>query len=65
MKTRRYARKNTNSDIRTILKTKGYSLAGWARANGYNRVSTHLALVGRMNGSLAREIRAKVQNLKG
>ena len=59
------ARKKQTSDIRTILRSKGYSISGWSRANGYNRISVQLALSGQMNGKCAREIRAKVENLKG
>lgn len=59
------ARKKLSSDIRSILRNKGYSISGWSRANGYNRISVHLALSGQMNGRHAREIRTKVENLKG
>ena len=52
-------------DLRYCLFSRGYSLAGWARANNYNITSVWFALTGRMNGKRAREIRAKVENLKG
>jgi len=58
------SQKNKPKNIRNVLKRKGYSLAGWSRANGYNQTSVWLALVGRMNGRLGREIRSKVEAIK-
>ena len=59
------ARKKAAPDIRRDLRVKGYSISGWARANGYNRISVSLALSGRMNGRLGKEIRKRVEVLKG
>lgn len=53
------------SNLKQILKGNGYSISGWARANGYNRISVSLALSGRMNGRLGKEIRKRVEVLKG
>jgi hypothetical protein len=52
-------------DIRQSLYSRGYSLAGWSRVNGYNITSVFFALTGKMAGKRAREIRSKVENLKG
>ena len=56
--------KTRQPDITHLLRGKGYSLAGWSRANKYNVTSAWLALTGRMDGPLAREIRAKVEALE-
>ena len=56
-------KKTPPRNIRNLLRNKGYSLAGWSRANGYNVTSVWFALTGRMNGKRAKEIRSKVESL--
>lgn len=55
----------SGKDLRLQLRCHGYSVAGWARANGYARQTVHRALSGINLGKRAREIRTKVENLKG
>lgn len=47
-------------DYKAILKRKGYSVKGWARANGFSRTTTDRALAGFHNGKISKEIRHKV-----
>ncbi|MBE6413217.1 MAG: hypothetical protein E7035_01530 [Verrucomicrobiaceae bacterium] len=62
---KRASKKRILDDIRPLLYSRGYSLSGWSRANGYNVTSVFFSLTGKMQGKRAREIRAKVENLKG
>lgn len=55
--------KSSPEDLRKILREQGYSLVGWARANGYSRITVTRALSGRHLGKRGREIRAKVEGL--
>ena len=59
------SRKKQLSDLRPRMKNLGFSISGWCRRNGYNRQTVELALRGKRNGKLSREIRAKIENLKG
>ena len=59
------SQKSQNTNLKKILKASGYSISGWARANGFVRGSVEYALTNRRNGKLSREIRTKVENLKG
>lgn len=55
----------SSPDLRFKLHNYGYSVIGWSRANGYSKATVHRALSGKHMGKRAREIRAKVQSLKG
>lgn len=52
-------------DLRPVIMGSGYCISKWARKNGYNRRTVEYALKGETSGKLSREIRAKVENLKG
>lgn len=52
-------------DLRPKMRALGFCISGWCRRHGYNRRTAELALSGRRSGKLSREIRAKVENLKG
>lgn len=59
------ARKKRLDDLRPKMRALGFCISGWCRKYGYNRQTAERALSGQRNGKLSREIRAKVQNLKG
>lgn len=51
-------------DLRPKMRELGFCISAWCRRHGYNRRTAELALSGRRNGKLSREIRSKVKNLK-
>ena len=55
----------TLPDLRPVMLEAGYCISKWSRNNGYNRRTVEYALKGTSLGKLSREIRAKVENLKG
>lgn len=51
-------------DLRIVIKARGFSIAGWARANGWNPSTTRAALRGIRLGPLSQKIRRHVGELK-